>query len=386
MKRREVTFFFLIDAMGWEWIKDRPFLDDCMVQKQPTKTIFGFSSAAIPSILTGKHPDEHGRWNLLYYSPKTSPFRWTRFLHFLPGPLLENRYTRKLITVLTKKLVKADGYFSGYVATDKLCLFDICEKYNIYRPGGISESPTIIDYLSESGVSHKAYSYHDYPDAQMFDALRRNLQGELDQVYFAYLPELDAYLHKHADQPALVEKKIDWYEQSIRQIRDMAAARGADVRLFVFSDHGMAPITGHYDLIGELRKHQIDIEKGCLAVFDSTMARFWSDDPKVLDKIRTVLRNCPAGTLMTDEMLKELRVFYPDGRYGQVIFLMEAGTLIYPNLFGSHKPSGMHGFHPDDRHSYGSYLASVPDHNPQTIIDLYQVMRNEIDRARNSEP
>ena len=166
----------------------------------------------------------------------------------------------------------------------------------------------------------------------------------------------------------------------------MAAARGANVRLFVFSDHGMAPITGHYDLIGELRKNQIDIEKDCLAVFDSTMARFWSDDPKVLGKIRSVLKNCPAGTLMTDEMLKELRVFYSDGRYGQVIFLMEAGTLIYPNLFGSHKPSGMHGFHPDDRHSYGSYLASVPDHNPQTILDLYHVMRNEIDRARNCDP
>lgn len=382
MNKRTITLFFLIDAMGWEWIKDRPFLDDCIVTKKPTKTIFGFSSAAIPSILTGKHPDEHGRWNLLYYSPSTSPFRWTRFLHFLPKPLLENRYSRKIITVLTKKMVKADGYFSGYVATDKLCLFDICEKYNIYKAGGIEGSSTIIDYLAEKSVPHKVYSYHDYSDAQTFDTLRQDLHDESCQVYFAYLPELDAYLHKNADKPESIAQKVTWYEDNIRQIRDAAVAMGVDVRLFVFSDHGMTPTVAHYDLIGELRNHNIDIEKDCLAVFDSTMARFWSEDPAVLKKIAAALDSCPAGKLLSDEELRELRVFFPDGRYGQLIYLMDPGTLIFPNLFGSHCPTGMHGFHPDDRHSFGSYLATVDTYNPESILDLYQVMHSEIDMAK----
>ncbi|MBU1568069.1 MAG: alkaline phosphatase family protein [Proteobacteria bacterium] len=379
MKKREIVIFFLVDAMGWEWIKNRPFLDDCVVYKQPVKTIFGFSSAAIPSILTGKYPDEHGRWNLLFYSPEASPFRWTRFLHFLPNFLLENRVTRKLITIITKRMVKADGYFTGYVATDKLCYFDICEKYNIYRPGGISGSTTIIDYLAKSDIAHKVYSYHDYSDAQAFAALRQDLH-ESCQVYFAYLPELDAFLHLNADKPEAISQKLDWYEDNIRQIRDEAVGLGANVRLFVFSDHGMAPITCHYDLISELRSHRIDLEKDCIAVFDSTMARFWSKSPQVLDKIRNILADCSAGDLLIDKTLKEMRVFFPDGRYGQVIFLMKPGTLIYPNLFGKHKPNGMHGFHPDDAHSYGSFLASVSDYKPESILDLYQVMRCEIDR------
>ncbi len=382
--QKTITFFFLIDAMGWEWIKDRSFIDDTLIHRQPVETVFGFSSAAIPSILTGKHPDEHGRWNLLYYSPETSPFRWTRWLHFLPKPLLENRYTRKAITLLTKKMLKADGYFSGYVATDKLNLFDICEKYNIYRPGGIPGSSTIVDYLSESGVSHKVYSYHDFSDAEMFNKISQDLKSEDSQVYFAYLPELDAFLHQNADKPEAVSVKIDWYEGEISRIRDEALALGADVRLFVFSDHGMAPIVTHYDLIGELRKNQIDVEKDCLAVFDSTMARFWSDDVQVLDKIRAVLSECSAGQLLSDEMLQDMGVFFPDGRYGQVIFLMHPGTLIYPNLFGSHTPSGMHGFHPTDAHSYGSYLASVSDYQPKSILDLYQVMRSEIDKVKEN--
>jgi len=380
MKKGRVVLFFLIDAMGWEWIAGKPFLDDCLVQKQPVRTIFGFSSAAIPSILTGKYPDEHGRWNLLYNSPQTSPFSWTRCLHFLPDFLLENRVTRKLITLITKKLVGADGYFSGYVATRKLWQFDICEKYNIYRPGGIQGSSTIIDYLAETGVAHKIYSYHEYSDEQAFAAMRRDLRDERSLVYFAYLPELDAYLHKHADRPDAIAERVAWYEGNIRQIVSEAQTLAEEVRLFVFSDHGMAPITRHFDLIGELRNNGIDLEKECLAVFDSTMARFWSEDPAVLERIAVVLDNCPAGRILDQGELERMRVFLPDGRYGRLIFLMEPGTLIFPNLFGVHCPAGMHGFHPDDKHSYGSYLASVAEYSPASIVDLYHVMKHEIDR------
>ena len=317
--------------------------------------------------------------------PKLRHFAGRAFLHFLPHPLLENRYTRKLITIITKRLVKADGYFSGYVATDKLCLFDVCEKYNIYRPGGIPGSSTIIDHLAASGINYRAYSYHDFNDAAAFETLSRDIQDETIRILFTYLPELDAFLHLNADKPEAVSRKIDWYEEKIRQICNQAAALGADVRLFVFSDHGMTPTIGHYDLIGELRKHGIDLDRDCTAVFDSTMARFWSDNPKTLERIREILSACPAGELLTKETLQNMRVFFPDGRYGQVIFLMKPGTLIYPNLFGSHTPNGMHGFHPEDAHAYGSFLTSVPGYKPESILDLYQVMRDEVDRIKNNQ-
>lgn len=384
MGQRDVVLFLLIDALGWEWIRNSNFLKDIGVCRQPVKTIFGFSSAAIPTILTGKYPDEHGRWNLLYYSPETSPFRWTRPLRILPRPLLENRVSRKLINIISKRLAKADGYFSGYVSTDKLCLFDICEKYNIYKPGGIAGSETIIDYLAEKKVAHQVYSYHDYTDIETLEALKKDVgQGE-SEVYFAYLPELDAYLHANSDKPELVAQKISWYEGHIREILSIATDTYQNVRWFVFSDHGMTPITSHFDLIGFIKEKNIDLEeKDCVAVFDSTMARFWVKKPEMRKAIVLALADCPAGKVLSESELAGLRVSFEDDRYGNIIFLMNPGTLIYPNLFGSHHPSGMHGFHPDDRHSNGIFISNVGDHDPHEIIDFYQIMRTEIARVRS---
>lgn len=382
MLKRHITLFIIIDALGWELVRSRPFLDDIAVCRQPVQTIFGFSSAAIPSILTGKYPDEHGRWNLLYHSPETSPFAWTRALRLLPRPLLENRASRKLINTISKRLVKADGYFSGYVATDKLCYFDICEKYNIYKPGGIAGSRTVIDELAATDIPHRVYSYHDHSDQGTFAALERDISAGNGSVFFAYLPELDAFLHLHCDKPDLITEKIAWYENNIRRIIATAEASADSLRWFVFSDHGMTPITGHYDLIGDLRRHGIDLDNDCLAVFDSTMARFWPKRADLKDKILKVLAECPCGRVLPPAELASLHVLFPDGRYGDIIFLMEPGTLIFPNLFGSHQPAGMHGFHPDDRHSFAAFLSNVPDYDPKEIVDFYRVMHTEIDRVR----
>ncbi len=54
----------LIDALGWEYIRERKFLDDVLPYRTPLQTVLGFSSGAIPTILTGLMPERHGHWNL----------------------------------------------------------------------------------------------------------------------------------------------------------------------------------------------------------------------------------------------------------------------------------------------------------------------------------
>ena len=90
MKRdSQIHLFVLIDALGWQFLKGHEFLSDMLPYRAPLRTVLGFSSGAIPTILTGLPPAQNGHWNLFYYDPEGSPFRWLRHLRFVPDRLLD---------------------------------------------------------------------------------------------------------------------------------------------------------------------------------------------------------------------------------------------------------------------------------------------------------
>src|SRR5512134_3785823 len=60
--RRHVTLVFLIDALGWEIAEHFGFGRDRFVTRASLGTVLGYSSAAIPSLLSGATPAEHGSW------------------------------------------------------------------------------------------------------------------------------------------------------------------------------------------------------------------------------------------------------------------------------------------------------------------------------------
>ena len=80
-----IHVFVLIDAFGWEIAQRLGFLSDELPYRAPLKTVLGYSSGAIPTMLTGRSPAEHGHWNLFYYDPEGSPFRWLRRFRDVPN-------------------------------------------------------------------------------------------------------------------------------------------------------------------------------------------------------------------------------------------------------------------------------------------------------------
>ena len=46
----KASIFVLMDALGWEWIKEHPFLKEVAPYRRPLDSVLGFSTAAIPSI------------------------------------------------------------------------------------------------------------------------------------------------------------------------------------------------------------------------------------------------------------------------------------------------------------------------------------------------
>ena len=61
----------IIDGLGYDIAKECHNFSFMKGGVHELDTVLGFSSSAIPTILTGKKPDQHGRWNLFYNNENT---------------------------------------------------------------------------------------------------------------------------------------------------------------------------------------------------------------------------------------------------------------------------------------------------------------------------
>jgi hypothetical protein len=381
----QLHLFVLIDALGWTYIQNREFLPDLLPYRQPLRTVLGFSSGAIPSILTGVPPAQHGHWNLFYYDPQHSPFRWLRYFRFLPDRVLESRVTRKLLKEMGRRVLGLGPLFECCVTPRLLRHFNWTEKRNIYATGGITGARSIFDQLAAEQKSFHVYSYHHFSDAAAFKQAQQDMKTSGPGFYFVYLCEFDSILHHHCTDDAKIDDTLRVYADNLQQL--FGTARSIDPRasLTVFSDHGMTPIRKHFDLVSQVEALGFSQPDDYLAVYDSTMARFWFFTAESRQKISALLTESSCGRILSDAELQAMGIFFPDHRHGELVFLLRPGWLLGGSDFNSTRwmPIGMHGYHPDDAYSDGIFLSSAPPPVPvKSICDVYGCMRAAAEDVR----
>lgn len=375
--RRRLTVFVLIDALGWRLLEGYDFLSDLLPYRSPVRTVLGFSSGAIPTILTGAPPSETGHWNLFYFDPHGSPFRWLRPFLFLPNAALDNRYSRKVLKELGRHILGLGPLFECSVSPRLLPWFNWVEKKNIYSTGAIRGASSIFDRLAQNSVPFCVYSYHDLTDQEILESARHEIAAGKNRFLFLYLSQLDLFLHHHCQEPERITSRLDWYAAGLRQLYEAARAADPDFTFTVFSDHGMTPVHTHYDLVSQVQSVGYSMPEDYLAVYDSTMARFWFFKEAARRAVADCLRQVPCGRLLEEQELRELGVYFSDQRYGELILVLHPGWLLSKSDFNgrSWNPKGMHGYHPDDPYSDAIFLSNRQPPVPlTTIADLYQCL------------
>jgi Type I phosphodiesterase / nucleotide pyrophosphatase len=375
--RHPLQIFVLIDAFGWELAQRLGFLADRLPHRAPLRTVLGYSSGAIPTMLTGKTPAEHGHWNLFYYDPAGSPFRWLRHVGFLPDAILNSRVTRKVLKELGRHVLGLGPLFECCVSPRFLPWFNFTEKRNIYECSGITGAPSIFDQLAASGVRHRVYTYHRWTDAEILRLARRDIEAGEAKFFFLYLSEIDGLLHHHCEDELLLKERFDFYEAELRKILDTARRRDPEAGLTIFSDHGMTPVRHHHDLAGEISTLGLGMPADYLAVYDSTMVRFWFFTERARHRIVARLEGLTCGRVLTDDDLESLGIRFPDRRYGHLVFLLNPGWLISSSDFNGSgwQPTGMHGYHPDDSYSDAVFLSThEPPVRMRSISDAHASM------------
>jgi len=376
-RNRRISLCVLIDALGWKVLEDQQFLNDVLVYRQPLKTVLGFSSGAIPSLLTGQSPSQHGHWNLFYYDPDHSPFSWLRGLRHFPEKLVNHRVSQKLIKEAGRHFFHMGPQFECYVKPTLMPYFNWVERRCIYEPGGVSGAPTIFDSLVAAGIPYRAYSYHHWNDQEILERAQNDLEHSDAEVFFVYLCELDAELHAFWAQPDRLRSMLAEYETKLRRLCETALRLDPNASIAVFSDHGMAPVTERHDLMKEVDALGWKMPDDYLVVYDSTMARFWFFNEEARGNIDACLKSQSYGHVLENSELQELGIYFPDRRYGETIFLLNSGCMFYRSDFhsGNWLPTGMHGYHPDDPYSDAVFLSNrSPLSRLDTIRDIHDYM------------
>ncbi|SKA93241.1 Predicted pyrophosphatase or phosphodiesterase, AlkP superfamily [Prosthecobacter debontii] len=376
----------MVDACGWEIIKNDPFLQEIAPHRHKLESVFGYSSTCVPSIVSGHWPDEHRNWCYFVHSPETSPFKFLSWLKWLPKAVTSRRIFRRWLTKLAKKKLGFKGYFDLYnIPFEHIDRFDFTEKKSPLQPKGMNRGTNIFDTLQEKEVPHFVSDPNQSEEANR-DALAAHIEASDIDFAFMYWAGLDGLLHRVGNDSPEVPAKLRVYEEWIHYLYDLASKSYEEVNLYVFSDHGMANCDVHLDLKSVIETLPLTFGKDYAVVYDSTMARFWFFNDEVRQKITAALQTVPQGRIMPEAELKELRVHFEDHQFGELIFLVQEGVLIVPSHMGERPIRAMHGYHPHDAHSYASLLTNRPELTSEVthIPHIHRLMEDSIEQQSSS--
>lgn len=373
---KKLALYTFIDAFGHEIYKQHPdFLKDIVVDSKPLKSVLGFTNTCLPSILSGQYPQDHAQASLFFYS-KNSPFKWLKPFSVLPG--FFNRFrVRNILSKVVKRVHNYTGYFQLYsIPFDKLSYFDFTEKKDYFVPNGVFN--TIFDYCEENNINYFA---SDWRKGETFNLkqMQQKIQEADMEFAWLYLPSLDGTMHSHGTQSQKTTDKLKWLDQEISTLYYDALTHYDEVSLYVFSDHGMYDVTEGVDLIGEIDSLGFSYGDDYVAMYDSTMARFWFKNETAKQSITQKLQTIQEGKILDEDELKRIKVFFEDGKFGELFFVMNPSVMINPSYFGKDLIKGMHGYHPDVIGSNAVLLSNKKiDHTVVSITDIRTTMENEL--------
>ena len=382
MKKCDVEIFLFIDALGWELVQRTNFMSEKLPFRRKIEMQFGYSSTAIPTILSGKSPAEHGHLGLFRFAPKDSPFKsFGKIAPLMRPKSLWNRgRVRNFLSKLVKRLYGFTGYFQLYLMPfEKLPLMDYCEKHDLFAPHGMGKIENLRDLLGKSGRPFHISDWH-IGDKRNFAAARQAI-AEGKTFLFIYTAELDALLHQY---PVLlddaIKEKLVWYSQEIDSLFRCCRELDKTLRLTVISDHGMTPLTKTVDLKSAVEKTGLAFGKDYGACYDSTMMRATFLAPGAEEAIRNAVApfECD-GHWLTEEEEKHYGIYRADRSFGDAIFLMDPGVQIAPSDMGLRPLNGMHGFAPEDKDSQ-AVIMSTEEIPPEVrrVADYFSLMKERI--------
>ena len=383
MSRTPLVVLVLVDALGADKVEATGFLAADLPHRRALETVLGFSAGAIPSLLSGTWPAENGHWVMFHRSPKSSPFGVGRWLAHAPRRVRDSWRVRQWVKESCRGAV--GGYFDLYeVPWSDLAELDVCERANLYAPGGLGAIGTLFDDAAARRLSTRVWDWRSddaaneraFADAVVAAAREPARHPDL---LFWYTPSIDALMHAHGTGAPVVDDRLARLGDAIHRALAGARAEGREVWLYLASDHGMHDVTRHADAMAAVAASGLVAGVDYHAFYDSTLARFWFRSPLAEAGVRRAMAGLP-GRFLGREDEERWGIHFADRRYGEAIWLADEGVLVVPSYMGRHPVKAMHGYDPATPASRATFLSNRPlPAGLSHIVDVRGFLAGELD-------
>ena len=360
-----LTVFVMLDACRPDYITKSvtPFLFDLSSRGyfRPVKPTFGFEPDA--AYLAGLYPDEADGGAQFWHAPDQSPFKFTRampkILNRLPD--LPQKIIRKLIVHIARQKSNAPNLSTTRIPFHLLSRFALPMEHDLDHPD-FCTLPSVFDLLRKNNIS---YLFHAAPKFRVAidAALKRTVKQLLPPIEFAFfhIGNLDGTGHRYGPDSKEMKHELSLMDKKLESLYAIAKSRFDPFNLVIMGDHGMINVSRHLDIETHLKKLNITNGRDCLYILDSTMARFWFSNENMKNKILSAFKDLDGGRILDQADLDFYHLNWPHNRFGDMIFLADPETLIFPNHFQQHVPAkGMHGYTPEHKGQQAVLLINGP--------------------------
>jgi len=365
----EVYAFIYVDALPLEYVNPNatPHLFKLMRSGSfhVLKNIPGYSFGIQSTVLSGKLPQDTLHW--MPYMFRTD--KKVQLINLLRSvceynPLICNDVTRKFLYAFRSKKSRAMGFLyegSLYVSTFQRAKSakllglppDHFGKILVFPYYYMNENPFFIGlkkYLEENFDIRVHYLGH---------SLSKNIEGlstilhkaaETPKLFlFEYIDDLDGIGHRKGIASREWFNTLKLIDSFIYRICKSLSTVSRQIRIILFSDHGMCNADEYIDLesllLNKLPRESIDY------FIDATLAFIRTQRGSLKDTILKLLdKKLNNKVLIFDvkrdkQVLKEHGIYFANSEYGDIIIQTKPCKEFFPNFYSvTNKLIGLHGF------------------------------------------
>lgn len=360
------TIVLMLDAFRKDYITkvNTPFLYELTRKfgigklKQP----FGFKNAE--GFFTGIHPAKKNQFVYYGYNGK-KPFFWSFLLRIFPDKLAF--YGINFLRAISGK--------KTFLPTIKL-------KYLRPFTPALPNSKTLFKILEKEKISYLSYDFPliiengkfklhlstDNVDDNRFKKFLELLNKNKTFYYF-HLWNLDIFGHEFGPESSKLNPILKKQDEMVKKI--ISNFELDKDNILIWSDHGMVSIKNICNLQSRLPK----FGKGYLYFLDSTMARFWFFNEKKRKEVLSILQQfSDYGKLLSPADKKKMKIDFKHNFYGEEIFLMNSGILLFPNFFNKKIVKGMHGYDLSDKNEETIFFINKKSKKQAHTEDLFPTL------------